>query len=510
MYNFIDVNEAPGSNVLPSEAMQFNGIYLENEIPGYRTLSVTGRELMDVEVTDETRVYDGSTFISKRYPSRTIEVAYQLISKNDDEFRSNFNKLNSLLEGTQVKVIFNDEPDKYFIGTKSSNNDVEKGRYSVTGTISIYCTCPYKFSTVQKEFTASANSDGILEATVTNSGNVPVSIDYEITHNADSGYIGIINDQGTMQFGKYEELDGEDYIDSEQLLSISDFFSASDDTTGTEYMHPSYGVSGTLKTSSWWGNNFLSLGTQGTVTGGLNGGMRTLTIPADSSGNVGAKNFYSYFHVLQYAGLMGQTGEMSLSFLDKDNKLIAGLNWCKSDASGNTGYYELWSMGKVLKKYTYQTNHIRTQNPWYWNWGHCDLRKEGSKLTFFYWGGYPSYIIPEVEDLICTKVQFSVKEFKGKTGNKFMTNLGMNQFQFTKTNVDKWKDTPNRYSSGDVSKIDGESSKYYLNDMYTPQDEVLGTKYFKANPGDNTIQFATSEWTTTAPTVTVKIREAWL
>jgi len=44
MYNFVDTTERyPGQN-LPSEALMFNGSYLENVIPGYRTLYVSGRE----------------------------------------------------------------------------------------------------------------------------------------------------------------------------------------------------------------------------------------------------------------------------------------------------------------------------------------------------------------------------------------------------------------------------------------------------------------------------------
>ena len=47
MYNFVDTTERyPGQN-LPSEALMFNGSYLENVIPGYRTLYVffSGREI---------------------------------------------------------------------------------------------------------------------------------------------------------------------------------------------------------------------------------------------------------------------------------------------------------------------------------------------------------------------------------------------------------------------------------------------------------------------------------
>ena len=39
--------------------------------------------------------------------------------------------------------------------------------------------------------------------------------------------------------------------------------------------------------------------------------------------------------------------------------------------------------------------------------------------------------------------------------------------------------------------------------MYKPQDEILGTTYFKADPGETLIQFIVREWTKTKPTVKV-------
>lgn len=48
MYAFVNtVNSGIVGTNLPTEAMSYNGVYLENEIDGYRTLSVTGRELME-------------------------------------------------------------------------------------------------------------------------------------------------------------------------------------------------------------------------------------------------------------------------------------------------------------------------------------------------------------------------------------------------------------------------------------------------------------------------------
>lgn len=507
MYAFVDtVNSGIVGTNLPTEAMSYNGVYLENEIDGYRTLSVTGRELMESEVTDqEIDGMDGSYYRYKTTPARTITVKYQLRAKGSREYREAYNKMNKLLSGEQVKVIFNDESDKYFIGTKTSNTQVDGGSNNVIGEIEIYCSDPRKYSTTEKEFTA---TDGVLN--IVNEGTVPVSIDYDVQTTSETGYIGLVSEEGIMQYGKVEELDGETYQRSEALATIDDFINCKDDTSGTDVMHPQYGANGTCATYNWFNKKFIGFGTVGTKKGRANGGLRTLEIPADSKGIKGAKNFYSYFHLVFWAGLMGQTGEMCINFLTADNKLICGCSWYKTDAIGNTGHYEIWANGKMLRQWGYTTSHLQYQNPWYWNWGHCDIYKEGANIRFFYYGGYYNYYIPEIENMECTKIQIAFKQWGDRSGNKLMSRMGFDVINFTKHNVSKWSDIPNRYPSGTKITIDGKSSHVYVNGMARPQDEVLGTQYFKAPIGTSEIKVTCSEWTKSQPTVKARIREAWL
>lgn len=507
MYAFVNtVNSGIVGTNLPTEAMSYNGVYLENEIDGYRTLSVTGRELMESEVTDqEIDGMDGSYYRYKTTPARTITVRYQLLARGSREFRDAFNKMNKLLSGEQVKVIFNDETDKYFIGTKTSNTQVDGGSNNVIGEIEIYCSDPRKYSTTEKEFTA---TDGVLN--IVNEGTVPVSIDYDITATSETGYIGLVSENGIMQYGKIEELDGETYQRSELLATIDDFINCKDDTSGTDVMHPQYGANGACTTYDWFNKKFIGFGTVGSKKGRANGGLRTLEIPADSNGIKGAKNFYSYFHLVFWAGLMGQTGEMCINFLTADNKLICGCSWHKTDAIGNTGHYEIWANGKMLRQWGYTTSHLQYQNPWYWNWGHCDIYKEGANIRFFYYGGYYNYYIPEIENMECTKIQIAFKQWGDRSGNKLMSRMGFDVINFTKHNVSKWSDIPNRYPNGTNITIDGKSSHVYVNGMARPEDEVLGTQYFKAPVGTSEVKVTCSEWTKSQPIVKAKIREAWL
>lgn len=508
MYAFVDtVNSGIVGTNLPTEAMSYNGIYLENEIDGYRTLSVTGRELMEYEVKDvEIDGADGSYYRYKTTPTRTITVRYQLLARGSREFREAFNKMNKLLSGEQVKVIFNDETDKYFIGTKTSNTQVDGGSNNVIGEIEIYCTDPHKYSTTEKEFTA---TDGVLN--IVNNGTVPVSIDYDITTTSETGYIGLVSENGIMQYGKIEELDGESYENSEWLASIEDFYNCKDDIGGTDVMHPTYGANGTLVEHTWFDTKFIGLGSVGEKKGNANGGLRTLVLPADSNGDTsGAQNFYCWFHLCFYAGLMGQTGEMCINFLTADDKLICGCNWYKTDAIGNTGHYEIWANGKVLENWEFTTSHLQAQNPFYYKWGSCDILKEGANIRFFFWARYYNFYIPEIESMKCAKIQIAVKQWDDRGGNKFMSMIGFDVIDFEKMNVEKWKDIPNRYPNGTKITIDGKSSHVYVNGMSRPEDEVIGTQYFKAPVGESEIKVTCSEWTKSQPTVKAKIREAWL
>lgn len=515
MYNFVDTTAASATESLPTEALKYNGVFLDTEIPEFRTLSVSGREVLDKE--SDLKTIDGihgATVLSHRIPERKITVRYQLKASTAYAFRNAFNKLNKILGAENARVIFADEPDKYFVGTAHNGETPDPGRLDTTGEIEILCADPFKYSTTEKTFAMDSAGTIMVE----NTGSVPVPIRYEITHNNENGYVGIASEHGAMEFGKREEADGVTYQQMEHLLSISDFVSAPNDTTGKDAMHPTYGCKGTMKTMSYNGRIYLCLDNPGTASGLAYGGLRTLTIPADSNGATGAQNWYLYGHLCFWASQMGQTGEMTVNVVTADNKLIAGMTWYKTDMSGNTGVYEITvggqassavNAGHVLRSWTYQTNHLHSENPWYADWGHVDLKKEGSKITFFYWGQYHTFYIPEIANLVAAKVQVSCKVW-AQQPNKRMYCAGFDTLDFYKSNVSKWRDVPNRYWQGSKLEIDGNTGQFLVAGMPKPQDEILGTKWFKAEPGENEVKLYFSSFCTPKPTVVARIREAWL
>lgn len=500
MYTFVDVDEYQSGNTLPAEAMSYNGVFIENEISGYRTLYVSGRELLVSELqTGEINGIDGARYLGRRRPVRMIKVGYQLIADSAADFRNKFNRLNALLRGEQVRIIFNDEPDKFFVGTKTGNSEVEAGKNAVIGEIEISCTDPYKYSTVEKPFVAE-DAEGTLTLLVNNEGTEPCAIRYGIMTRSDNGFVSLISNNGIMRFGNPAEVDQEYYQGNEQLSSIADW-PATRKTSSV--MHPTYNYSGTMKKVD--GRLVIdSFGTRQAST--WNGACYELTLPADSFGDTGAQNFYCWTCHWFMTGLLGQTGEQGIAFLTSDNKFICGIQIVKSDQSGNDAYIEYFVNGKNKRQIHFQPTVYDSDNPFNGR-GANDIRKENDKVTFYWWGSHFSYVDPEIENMECAKIQVTFDNYG--TRDSYVSVNAISEIKFQKMNVNGWKDVPNRYSDGDYIEIDGNTSKVYVNDTYRPEDELIGTKYFKADPGLNEIKVVVSDWCATKPEVTAFIREVW-
>lgn len=240
MYDFIDVTEVSEGLSLPSEALKINGEYIENQIEGYRTLTVEGREALSPEISSfETGSRDGAVLKGKRYPARVIRITYQLVANSNEEFRSAYNKLASILNVTNAELVFNDETDKYFIGTPSLMGEVPPGKNSVVGEFEITCLDPFKYSLMEYEAVPDLDDSSILldyqgtyksfpklEAAFYNEDES--SEDGEttqaLTGAGDCGYVAFFTeDEKIIQLGDPDEADKEKTYDSSQTLINQQF-----------------------------------------------------------------------------------------------------------------------------------------------------------------------------------------------------------------------------------------------------------------------------------------------
>jgi predicted phage tail component-like protein len=141
LYDFRETTPFTGSddNQRPAEAMLIDGQYIEDLIPGYSTLQVSGRELLSQSIEKQTIGKSDGEFIQyARNPSREIVIGYRLAAADNLSFRQAFYKLNSILHGDSHKVSFNDDPSKYWIATFSDIDDVPKGRNAITSSFTLF------------------------------------------------------------------------------------------------------------------------------------------------------------------------------------------------------------------------------------------------------------------------------------------------------------------------------------------------------------------------------------
>lgn len=197
IYRFTDTIERALRSGYPAEALNFNGIYFEDEIEGYQTLSVSGREALEAEVAYiETKARHGAKYRSRRYLPRVITVRYKIRAKDSSDLIEKYNRLNYLLGVEEARLIFQDEPDKFWIGTRRSLAPPEEGLLMTTGEIEFYCADPFKYSVEKHEVRAEGGA-----ITTHYRGTVPNPPVFRIRAKADTGRVEFLKDSALVGIG---------------------------------------------------------------------------------------------------------------------------------------------------------------------------------------------------------------------------------------------------------------------------------------------------------------------
>lgn len=130
---------------LSSVAITFNDILLDRELPGYRTLKVSGRETISNELVTES-TNEGSITLDSYLPPRTIQVTYEMKADSGTLFQSRYKELRKLLDTNyDVEVKFEDEPGTTYFGRLSTFGDVPDDKNHIVSTFTIHCDSPYKY-----------------------------------------------------------------------------------------------------------------------------------------------------------------------------------------------------------------------------------------------------------------------------------------------------------------------------------------------------------------------------
>lgn len=460
---------------------------------------------------NEVQGKSAADFTKTKYKIKKISMPFAM--KNN--LNEKYDLLQKILNVDAPKeLILGNIPDKYFMAVPEGDLDFEEiNKNGGKGKIKWLVCDGLAHSLTKKEFHAIKNVDGILEATIVNDGSAAVPIDYEIEDNHENGYIGIVSQYGAIELGRIDEEDDATANKSVTLINFTKYADFDAMTTGEGITsETTYGKTGTFKEISYNGRSWLSLSSLGSGNY-YKGACKKITIPADENGEVGAKNFKAQCRVnYETVKRLRQTGMLQFVVGDEDDAVLALIYFNKNSKTSNTAHYRC-RVGKQDKnKINFTPNYQNLTT------------KSGNLISITKTGGLFAF------DICGKKYQFrddTLAEKKAKTLTVFMgnmpgavesffstsSNLGrmlLTDLTFRKDNVLYTYDIPNRYSEGCVVKVDGESTKVYVNDVESPGDEVLGSKYFLAPPGETKVRFYYSEFSTPAPTIKAYIREAYL
>ena len=479
--------------------VKFNGVDITKYITvldGFTVHSGTNWDPSCVSVSGK----NGESFTHTRYKAKEIPMPFAI--KGD--INTKYDEISKALSVSDPKELtFSNIPDRMFYAIPKGDFEfTEVNKTSGIGTITWLIPDGLAHSTTEKTFQASENASGVLEATVTNSGTESVPVSYDIVHNHENGFIGIVSEYGVLQYGSADEADDEAREKSEVLLKYTkpSDYSAMTEGKGILASNDTFPMGGSF---AGYEDGWLRLQTAGSGTS-WHGAARQVTLPADSSGNSGAVNFVAQTKIWFETSDASQDGLLEFVVGDTDGNHLASIHLVKGVGTAEcTPIFQVQAKEKGRISYVPNSNSVTNRNN-----GNMEIRKSGELFEFLFGGKTYPYRVPEAKD----KKALTLTIFIGQYANRAnpVNQMAFGTMSFRKDNVQYRVDIPNRYAEGDVITIDGETTKMYVNGVPALGDEVKGSKHFHVPPGESKIQFYFSDFCDPAPDVTVRIREAYL
>lgn len=530
MYNYIDTDEVSGSNGLPAEAVSFNGVWLDEAVPGFRTLYVRGRESIEGEIRSIANEYgDGERFKRRRYLPRHLIIGYQLLEDTPEEFMAAVNLLNKLLAPEESRIIFNDEPDKFYVGTKTVLDKIDPGRVKVTSEIEITCSDPFKYSLTETELTA--GEEGTVS--VDYAGIYPARPVIEATMTGDNGFVSALLQKpaGTayLQFGNVDEEDTQPTQISEVLLddsmsktgfsgyTLNSGYALASDNVQAGTVNYVSSSSQEEQVVSWGGQTFTipASTVEGYVTPSSygsgskwHGPALTKVIPTDSSGGTAHKSFTAEFNHRFWCSAYDCRAIHQVRVLDEDYANLMTVQFCKNSTTSWETSITLYIGPDKKKVKTITYNDDAYGGNKYVNPGVTSLSKYGSTFKFNLNGETYTFTDSSLEN----KKAKAVQVYMAKYGSEAIGHMQqLYTVRFTSHSVDSEEDIPNLFMADDILVADTKDGTVKVNGAEKIGIGSIGNDWegFRLMPGTNSIAFGCSQWAE-RPEYKLRYREVFL
>ena len=478
---------------------------IQRDIGNNRSISIDHAPRIGINIQQQT--------IDAKY----IKVDFSIWSKDRNTLK---HKLAGIfnVDGAK-KLIFSDEPDKYYLAMPIESISMQEtsGRRS-TGSMKFIVPDGVAHSSAYKNFNSDANAQSATDKMVfdlVNNGTVEAFPIIRVKHNAENGYIGLVNNNSAFEIGNREEADTETVKRSEVLLDfrgdkiaqgLTQAVKNSSVTNGSENL---IGTSELITTGS---KKRVKLREQfiGTYNKSYSTGL-SWEIPADSTGQKGSLNDYIFCKLVYQLESIAQCGFIKVAVSDTAGQFLYGVEtykrynglYCGFNvfATNNNGDYNF------LNTLDFDSSSDSNRNPFTLSRGQFEIKRNDEKIQVYYNGSYYNFLVPEIRGKKSAKIHVTIGAFHGKP---IIPHLYLDELMYRKDFVQASRDIPNRYPIGSNVVINSEDDTVYIDGIAKVGEVVDGSQWLSIPPGNSKLEMYFSSFIKKKPTVTIEFEERWL
>ncbi|MFL4356451.1 distal tail protein Dit [Streptococcus uberis] len=459
-------------------------------------------------VTTNTSLFLGSVIQRYKIDSKKITVSFSIWTRDRNTVK---HQLASIFNQSEPKrLLFSDEPDKYYLALVVDEIQMQEASIKRSyGTITFLIPDGVAHSTTYKKVTDYTESDGKMIFNIVNKGNVEALPIISIKHNAENGYVGLVNQTGVMAVGD------EDIIGSEVREHSLRPFDYSETGTGIVdglakgaknvaiLNDTSQVLDKSLFVGPWLGRDHLFLDSNVSPAGNHAGSL-TFDLPSEGS-------LYDYFWWRQvfWVGAVNQCGFIKIMVSDTDGKFLYGVETIKRKNGLETEYNFFVTDGQGSYKQTsfmkkFNATHLNSDNPFNEPRGWSDVLRKDDEVSLFWFGSRTIINCPELKGKKSAKLHVAIGSLGGKP---LVTRMYVDGIKYRKDNSYL---PPNPFGAGSELIINSENDTLLVDNIPKINNIVDGSDFLKIPVGTSQLELYKSSWATTAPTVEIKFEERYL
>nr|DAM74554.1 MAG TPA: distal tail protein [Caudoviricetes sp.] len=497
-----------------NDTITINGFNLSEVINIIEIIRPVGNER---NVTTNDAPLLGVNLQEVRTGAKIIKVKFAMQYGTGMDLETAKHKLAGVFNTSEaVKVVISDEPDKYYMGLITGSVDMDNvTRWFQKGSFDILIPDGVAHSSTYRRFDNGQEQRDKIVFDLKNDGNVPAFPVVKVKHNAENGYIGLVNISGALEIGDRKEVDSETVKRSEVLLDfrgnkIEDGFARA--TKNISVTNSPENLTGTSELVTVDGKKRVKLRDQfsGTYNASYSSSL-SWEIPADSTGQKGSLNDYIFCKLVYQLDSVAQCGFIKVTVTDNNNQFLYGIEtykrynglYCGFNvfATNNNNDYNF------LKTLDFDSSSDQNRNPFAKSRGQFEIQRNDERLQVYFNGSHYSFSVPEIRGKKSAKIHVTIGAFHGKS---IIPHLYLDDLMYRKDFVSVINDLPNRYPIGSNVILNSENDTVTVDGIEKPSDVVQGSKFLSIPPGKSQLEVYCSSWVKTKPTVTVEFKERYL